>query len=139
MALGTAQALPQFANFAARGSRQLDFGDEAVAAPASGSYGAPVAESSPIATSYVPSEAAGTVIVEQRAQPSYTRNEPEAAASDLDEVRADNSLDLEIPGVAGRDYPIYSQAPETSFSCEGRNMGGKFINTSYSGLPLILL
>ena len=30
-----------------------------------------------------------------------------------------------VPGTPGQDYPIYSQVPETDFSCEGRIFGGK--------------
>ncbi|XP_071750078.1 uncharacterized protein [Lepeophtheirus salmonis] len=31
-----------------------------------------------------------------------------------------------IPGIAGEDYPIYNEIPETSFSCEGRIEGGYY-------------
>merc|ERR1712060_871499 len=30
-----------------------------------------------------------------------------------------------VPGVPGEDYPIFSEAPETAFSCDGQIDGGK--------------
>ncbi len=30
-----------------------------------------------------------------------------------------------IPGTPGEDYPIYADAPETKFECEGRVNGGQ--------------
>ena len=30
-----------------------------------------------------------------------------------------------VPGIPGEDYPIYAEAPETAFSCEGQVNGGK--------------
>ena len=32
-----------------------------------------------------------------------------------------------IPGEPGTDYPIFSSVQETSFSCENKVFGGKFI------------
>jgi len=40
-----------------------------------------------------------------------------------DPIRA---LGLAIPGVAGEDYPIYSQPPDTFFSCDGQVNGGYY-------------
>ena len=31
-----------------------------------------------------------------------------------------------IPGVPGEDYPIFSEVPESAFSCEGQVDGGKY-------------
>ena len=39
---------------------------------------------------------------------------------------AEGSLEETIPGVPGEDYPIFSKAPETGFSCEGKVPGGEF-------------
>ena len=30
-----------------------------------------------------------------------------------------------VPGIPGEDYPIFAEAPETSFSCDGQVNGGK--------------
>ena len=31
-----------------------------------------------------------------------------------------------IPGVAGEDYPIYAEVPDTGFTCDGQVEGGKY-------------
>ena len=31
-----------------------------------------------------------------------------------------------VPGTPGEDYPIYADAPETAFTCDGRVNGGEF-------------
>merc|ERR1719447_203637 len=48
----------------------------------------------------------------------------DAAASDADAALA--MLQGSIPGVPGEDYPIYAEAPETGFSCEGQVDGGYY-------------
>ena len=30
-----------------------------------------------------------------------------------------------VPGIPGEDYPIFAEAPETSFSCDGQVNGGR--------------
>ena len=42
-------------------------------------------------------------------------------------IKEPNILDghRSIPGVPGEDYPIFSKAPETGFSCEGKVPGGE--------------
>jgi hypothetical protein len=85
-----------------------DYGDQAadpVAPPAA--YGAAVADN---------------------AQPTYGNNELDAAASDSGD--AGNGLKMlmnAVPGVPGEDYPIFSEAPETAFSCDGKVDGGNDI------------
>ena len=37
-----------------------------------------------------------------------------------------NALGESIPGEPGEDYPIYSEVPETSFSCDGQVEGGYY-------------
>lgn len=32
-----------------------------------------------------------------------------------------------IPGIPGEDYPIFAEAPETAFSCEGQVNGGRTV------------
>merc|ERR1712106_959389 len=39
------------------------------------------------------------------------------------------SLEETLPGVPGDDYPIYSDIPETSFSCDGQVHGGYYADT----------
>jgi len=34
-----------------------------------------------------------------------------------------------IPGVAGDDYPIFAEVPETSFLCDGQTNGGYYADT----------
>ena len=104
-----------------RGGRQLDTG-----------YGAPE-EETPETLYGAPSEE----VVDVRAEelPSYAEEEPletyndlDADASALEGKSADSGLDMlmnAIPGIPGEDYPIYAEAPETEFSCEGQVNGGK--------------
>ena len=47
----------------------------------------------------------------------------EAADASDDPLAA---LESTIPGVPGEDYPIYSEVPETAFSCEGQVDGGYY-------------
>ena len=35
-----------------------------------------------------------------------------------------------VPGTPGEDYPIYSEVPETDFSCEGQVIGGYYADPS---------
>ncbi len=85
-----------------------DYGDQAAdpVAPPPASYGAAAAADS--------------------AQPSYNNNELDAAASDA--ADSGNGLKMlmnAVPGVPGEDYPIFAEAPETAFACEGKVDGGK--------------
>ena len=53
-------------------------------------------------------------------------NDLDSAASDA--AGEDDSLKMlmnAVPGVPGEDYPIYSEAPETAFSCDGQVDGGE--------------
>lgn len=62
-------------------------------------------------------------------EPLDTYNDLNSAASDLDAKSADGGLDMlmkSVPGIPGEDYPIYSEAPETAFSCEGQVNGGYY-------------
>jgi len=54
---------------------------------------------------------------------SYAADQAEYAAA------GDPALDMlqsSIPGIPGEDYPIYAEAPETGFSCEGQVDGGYY-------------
>ena len=108
-ALGAPDKLPE-----ARQQKQLDtiYGSPSQAAPVA--YGAP---------SEIEETLAG-----------YGDDGLEAQASALDESLADaqgggDPLDMlmkAVPGIPGEDYPIYAEAPETSFTCEGQVNGGEY-------------
>lgn len=53
-------------------------------------------------------------------------NDHDGSASDLSIANApqEGSLEASIPGVPGQDYPIYSEVPETPFTCNGQVEGG---------------
>ena len=67
--------------------------------------------------------------------PSYGVEEEEELGgyNDLDSAASDAAGENDplkmlmnaVPGVPGEDYPIYSEAPETAFSCDGQVDGGK--------------
>lgn len=116
--------LQQNRNGRLRGGRQLDTG-----------YGAPAESRQEPETLYgAPSEEVLDVRAEEEL-PTYEEepldtynNDLDAEASALDSKSADSGLDMlmnSIPGIPGEDYPIYAEAPETEFSCEGQVNGGK--------------
>ena len=59
--------------------------------------------------------------------------DPIAGYGDLDTAASEmneNNMNLKmlmnaVPGVPGEDYPIYSEVPDTDFSCDGKVAGGK--------------
>ena len=87
-------------------------------------------------------EASGGYAAPSEDVPVYASGEEElggyvedGAASDQDAALA--MLQGSIPGVPGEDYPIYSEVPETAFSCEGQVDGGKIEHSSVEKSPLI--
>jgi len=56
--------------------------------------------------------------------PVYSGASPSYGASAAQE--AFNALGEAIPGEPGEDYPIYSEVPETSFTCDGQVEGGYY-------------
>ena len=66
-----------------------------------------------------------------------------AASDEADAALA--MLQGSIPGVPGEDYPIYSEVPETAFSCDGQVDGGEAMfselicNHFLSGLSCVLV
>jgi len=56
------------------------------------------------------------------AQPSEL-DESLAAAEEADPI---DMLMKAVPGIPGEDYPIFAEAPETSFTCEGKVSGGYY-------------
>ena len=106
------------------GRQQLDTG-----------YGAP-AEQAPENLYGAPSEE--VIDVRSEELPSYAEEEPldnyndlNAEASNAEGRTAEDMLMDAIPGIPGEDYPIYSEAPETDFSCEGQVNGGKYKTKVY--------
>jgi len=63
---------------------------------------------------------------------AYGDDPLDAEASELDESLSDEAADplamlmKSVPGIPGEDYPIYSEAPETAFTCEGQVNGGYY-------------
>ena len=119
MAFLAVQGTPDKLRQGRRGGRQEEL-DAGYGAPAERGYGAP---SEPIEE-----------VIDLRAEenlPSY-EEEPLETYGDLDgaasEAReADAGLDMlmkSVPGIPGEDYPIYSEAPETAFACDGQVNGG---------------
>jgi len=56
-------------------------------------------------------------------------DELDTAASDVGSGEEADPLKMlmnAVPGVPGEDYPIYSEAPETAFSCDGQIDGGYY-------------
>merc|ERR1712025_261750 len=47
-------------------------------------------------------------------------------AGEASDAAAEGGLEVNIPGIPGEDYPIYSDVPETGFTCEGRVEGGYY-------------
>ena len=72
-------------------------------------------------------EAAGSYAAPSDDVPVYA-GEEELGGYAAD-AAGDPALDMliqSIPGVPGEDYPIYSEVPETAFSCDGQVDGGAF-------------
>merc|ERR1712055_74027 len=64
--------------------------------------------------------------VEGYAQPAQSQYEGDLADAASGAGSELDSLQMNIPGVPGEDYPIYSEVPETGFSCEGQVDGGYY-------------
>merc|ERR1712106_67009 len=47
-------------------------------------------------------------------------------AGEASDAGADGGLEVNIPGIPGEDYPIFSDVPDTGFTCEGRVEGGYY-------------
>merc|ERR1712154_361786 len=119
-------------------------------APAPDAYGAPsedapalyaapeepVADASELDNAYLAPSASDEAAVEADAPlDSYGAGEElsgyeelDTAASEAEGEEADplKMLMNAVPGVPGEDYPIFSEAPETAFSCDGQVDGGYY-------------
>jgi len=115
-------------NNARRGGRQLDTG---YGAPETG-YGAPEEDLDSKATEELPSYEEEPLDTYAEEPLETYENDLEYDASDLEVKSADEAesgLDMlmkSIPGIPGEDYPIFSEAPESAFSCEGQVNGGYY-------------
>lgn len=109
-----------------RGGRQLDTGYGAPVAE----YGAPTEEVIDVRADELPTyEEEEEPLETYEPEPLETYNDLESDASDLEEKTADTGLDMlmkSVPGIPGEDYPIFSEAPETGFTCEGGVNGGYY-------------
>ena len=63
-------------------------------------------------------------------QPSASSGSQSAAAPGGDDHQGLDWLLKSVPGQPGTDYPIFAEAPETSFACDGQVEGGKKWNQS---------
>jgi len=59
-------------------------------------------------------------------QPSASSGSQSAAAPGGDDHQGLDWLLKSVPGQPGTDYPIFAEAPETSFGCEGQVEGGYY-------------
>jgi hypothetical protein len=91
------------------------------------SYGAPVGEEESSGEGLAPPAEYGA----SDDQSQYNTDQ-DAQPSDVSEVGDDaeaDPLDMlmkSIPGIPGEDYPIFAEAPETAFSCDGQVNGGYY-------------
>ena len=109
------------------------YGAPPPAREAEGGYGAPPVEEEYVYDDDVDAviDLRGEELSNYAEEPLDNYNDLNSAASDLDAKSADAGLDMlmkSVPGIPGEDYPIYPEAPETAFSCEGQVNGGKLIN-----------
>lgn len=99
------------------------------------SYGAPETEGDSSGDALAPPEQA---TYEGEEQATYN-DDQDAAASDDSAALAGSGDDAEVdplamlmksvPGIPGEDYPIFAEAPETAFSCEGQVNGGYYADS----------
>ena len=117
----------------------------AAAAPL-GAYGAAETTAAPevlpppgdydYAADYAGADYAGA---DYEAAPADSYGGPDAAAGALGQYAASDDalagaddpnlamLEKAVPGIPGEDYPIYSEVPESAFTCDGQVDGGKKI------------
>jgi len=105
--------------------------EEEYAAPLEEGYLAAAPEESEADNNYLappPEEELGTYNEEDLG--SY--NDLDAAGSEQADQSADplKMLMNAVPGIPGEDYPIYSEVPETEFSCDGAIDGGYYADDS---------
>jgi syndecan 1 len=56
-------------------------------------------------------------------------------ASTSDDASSINMLTMAVPGTPGQDYPIFSEVPDSDFSCEGRVEGGYYADVASQCQP----
>ena len=72
-------------------------------------------------------------------QPSASSGSQSAAAPGGDDHQGLDWLLKSVPGQPGTDYPIFAEAPETSFVCDGQVEGGKNLELVISYFSLLIL
>ena len=103
------------------------------------SYGAPETEGEGSGDALAPPEEYDDqeTYAGEEEQATYN-DDQDAAASDESAVADEAEVDplamlmKSVPGIPGEDYPIFAEAPETAFSCEGQVNGGTFFSYSYA-------
>jgi hypothetical protein len=100
---------------------------EAAASELDSSYLSPAASSDYAAEEPLETYEESEDYYEDEGQAGY-EGELDSAGSELDDVAADplKMLMNAVPGVPGEDYPIFAEAPETAFSCDGQLDGGYY-------------
>jgi len=97
------------------------------------SYGAPETEEEAAGDSLPPPEEYDDQATYENEQATY-QDDQDAAASD-ESALSDEAVDplamlmKSVPGIPGEDYPIFAEAPETAFSCEGQVNGGYYADS----------
>merc|ERR1712128_62024 len=56
-------------------------------------------------------------------------------AGEASDAGADGGLEVNIPGIPGEDYPIFSDVPDTEFTCDGRVEGGYYADPNAECQP----
>jgi hypothetical protein len=100
------------------------------------SYGAPETEGEGSGDALAPPEEYDDqeTYAGEEEQATYN-DDQDAAASDESAVADEAEVDplamlmKSVPGIPGEDYPIFAEAPETAFSCEGQVNGGYYADS----------
>jgi len=114
--LGAASAAPDKLPVGRRSGRQSDTG---YGAPPETGYGSPDGEAEDAALAGYGDEGLD----------AQASDDSLAFAEGGDDPSGADPLDMlmkAVPGIPGEDYPIFAEAPETSFSCDGQVNGGYY-------------
>lgn len=100
------------------------------------SYGAPETEEEASGDALAPPEEYDDQATYAGEEQATYNDDQDAAASDESASQADDAevdplamLMKSVPGIPGEDYPIFAEAPETAFSCEGQVNGGYYADS----------
>lgn len=98
------------------------------------SYGAPETEEEVAGDDLAPPEEYDDLETYESDEQATYQEDQDAAASD-ESALSDEAVDplamlmKSVPGIPGEDYPIFAEAPETEFSCEGQVNGGYYADS----------